>query len=549
MGVDDEALKEKRANLARAARAARRSVAELARRDPNAFCQFVLRDERTGKRIKQAPMHRRWQTLMSDYPRLVFWAHVDAGKTNQLSVGRVLWELGRNPNLRIAVISKTSALAMKIVRSVAQYIEKSDALHEVFPHLRPARDASLPWTSYQLTVERTVTAKDPSVQACGNYGNIQGARIDLLLMDDILDFENTRTATPREHLWQWIRGTLFGRLTEAARILFVANAFHPDDAAHRMAREAAFMAFRFPVVDEAGTLTWPEHWSAQRIAEQREIMGPLEFSRALLCQARDDETSRFKRQYIDKATSAGQGLSLLSCAADWIAEVDPAHAQEVAASESIRRLGLPVGAMLMPSLPAGYRIYTGVDLAVQKHAAADMTVLFTIGIYPDGRRRVLEILSGRWAAPEIIDKIRDAYARWGSVFIVENNAAQQYIVDLVQEGTAVPVIPFTTGRQKAHPEFGVEGLAAEFNSGKWVVPSGADGKSRGKEIDAWLIELLNYDPTAHTGDRLMASWFAREGARSADTMHVGVSASVLGGAKPPARVLLGETADEDISFD
>ena len=33
------------------------------------------------------------------------------------------------------------------------------------------------------------------------------------------------------------------------------------------------------------------------------------------------------------------------------------------------------------------------------------------------------------------------------------------------------------------------------------------------EVLAWIQEMLYYDPEAHTGDRLMASWFAREAAR------------------------------------
>jgi hypothetical protein len=34
-----------------------------------------------------------------------------------------------------------------------------------------------------------------------------------------------------------------------------------------------------------------------------------------------------------------------------------------------------------------------------------------------------------------------------------------------------------------------------------------------KEILDWISELLFFDPREHTGDRVMASWFAREGAR------------------------------------
>ena len=34
-----------------------------------------------------------------------------------------------------------------------------------------------------------------------------------------------------------------------------------------------------------------------------------------------------------------------------------------------------------------------------------------------------------------------------------------------------------------------------------------------KSVREWVDEILYYDPVSHTGDRLMASWIAREGAR------------------------------------
>lgn len=488
-------------------------VAARARKDPNAFCSYVLRDERNGKRIHQAPMHTAWHRMIDDHPRLVLWSHVDGGKTNQIAIGRVLYELGRNPNLRVAIVSKTAELAKKIVRGVGQYIEKSPELRKVFPQLKPANDPSLPWTSFQLTVERPVRAKDASVTSTGNFGNIHGSRIDLLILDDVLDYSNTRTSTPRESLWQWVRSTVMGRLTESARVIVIGNAWHPDDLLHRLEKEPRFVGFRFPVISPSGELTWPDHWSHKRIQEAREDMGPLEFSRALLCQSRDDETARFKREFIERCLAKGQGLRLVTSATeltdDLIAGGMCLSAEELAAAESARRLGV-----LQDSTLGGLRFYTGVDLAVQKHDHADHTVLFTIVVFPNGERRVCEIRAGRWNAPEILKEIEDCHFRFGSTFVVENNAAQDYIVQMIQSKTAIPVIPFTTGRQKAHHEFGVESLAAEFAAGKWIIPCGPAGKQRGKEIDAWIGELVGYDPTAHTGDRLMASWFAREGARA-----------------------------------
>jgi hypothetical protein len=160
--------------------------AQAARVDPSAFMEFVLKDEMTGQPIELAPMHHAWQSLMSSHRRLLCWSHVEGGKTWQFSIGRVLWELGRNPNLRVVVISNTHEQAAKIVRTVAKHIEVSEELRMVFPRLLKGD----PWTSHHLFVQRSVMSKDPSLQACGIHGNIVGARIDLLILDDVLDYEN-----------------------------------------------------------------------------------------------------------------------------------------------------------------------------------------------------------------------------------------------------------------------------------------------------------------------------------------------------------------------
>ncbi|KKK64061.1 hypothetical protein LCGC14_2988030, partial [marine sediment metagenome] len=94
-------------------------------------------------------------------------------------------------------------------------------------------------------------------------------------------------------------------------------------------------------------------------------------------------------------------------------------------------------------------------------------------------------------------------------YIVHN--AQDFIVQFARGAFAVPIQPFTTGRNKAHPEFGVESIAAEMAGEKWIIPN--ESGAIDPEIQEWISEMLYYDPTAHTGDRLMASWFAREGAR------------------------------------
>lgn len=454
----------------------------VARADPNAFMEFVLKDEMTGKPIQQAPVHEAWQNLVTREKRLLIWSSIESGKTSQLSIGRTLWEIGKDPTKRIGIVSNTHEQAQKIVRAIARYIEQSEELKLVFPELQK----SDPWTSSQLTVVRPVVSKDPSIQATGIHGNITGARLDLLVMDDMLDYENTRTPGLRQELWDWYHATLAGRLTSNARVLVVGTAYHPEDFLHKLAKAPVWRALRYPVLDpETGIPRWPERWPMARIEAKRAELGPLEFARQLLCQARDDGEARFKREWIDVALKRGMGREM--------------------------RPFIEANPTTIPLSGRG-RVFTGVDLAVQKHSAADKTVLFTILVHPNADREVLWIESGRLSGPDIIQKIVDVHRRFGGIFIIENNAAQDFLLQFTRATTAIPIRPFTTGRNKANPEFGVESLAAEMENGKWIIPN-KDGRMH-PEVSEWIQEMLYYDPRGHTGDRLMASWFAREGART-----------------------------------
>jgi hypothetical protein len=166
----------------------------------------------------------------------------------------------------------------------------------------------------------------------------------------------------------------------------------------------------------------------------------------------------------------------------------------------------------LKAVPWGCKVYCGVDLGVGRGQDNDLTVFFVLLVHPNGDREVLWVESGRWLAAEIMAKVIEYSYRFQCIFVVENNAAQDYLVQLLHAGTAIPIVPYTTGRNKADPTFGFEAMAAEFAACKWIIPN--MGGSMEPEIEAWVSELLGYRPKpAHTGDRAMASWLAKEGER------------------------------------
>lgn len=466
------------AELYEEAETARATLVWLARQgDPNAFAELVLRNEETGESVSQGKLHEQWHQLANECDRLLVWSHVEAGKTQQLPILRTLYELGRNPNLRVAIVSNTHEQAVKIVRTIAKYIENSAELRSVFPNLEP--DRSQRWTTNVLTVKRAGFPKDPSVQAFGVHGAVTGARIDLLILDDILDHENTRSATARQDLWEWYNSTLVGRLSTNGRIIIVGNAWHPDDLLHRLARMARWKAVRCSVLDAAGQPTWPERWPLTRIEKARTEMPPTEFARQLLSQARSDEDARFKREWVDAALDRGRGLGMTDA---------------------------------IEYLPPGYRVHIGVDLGASRSKRAGRTAISTVLSQPDGSRELLGIVSGKWTGREIMSRVIQTHGQFGGgIVVVENNAAQDYLAQFLAD-VGIPVLPFTTGSNKLSREFGVESIATELAMGKWIFPTNADG-TLDPEIEAFVSELLYYSPEAHTGDRLMATWLAREGAR------------------------------------
>lgn len=460
------------------ARASRGTLVKAALQDPAFFAAYVLRDEH-NRSVQLASMHEAWHDLISKNDRVVIWSHVEAGKTQQVGIARVLWELGRNPNMSVCILSNTHRMAVRTTMTLAQYIERSDALHAVYPHLKPGRK----WTDDTLHVQRTVLRNDPSIQAKGVHGDILGSRIDLLVIDDILDWENCRNERQREDLKSWVKSTVMGRLMPDARVVVIGNAYHPEDLLHEFATTPGFTAVRYPVVDDAtGEPRWPERWPAARIERKRTELGPLEFARQMLCKPFDERTNRCQQAWIDQCLKRGEGKEF---------------------------------AYALDRLPPGYKVITGVDLAVQQHSAADLTCLFTIAIHPNGDREVINVESGRWSGPDIMQRIIDTHRRYNSIFIIENNAAQDWMLQFTGSRSAVPMRPFNTGRNKAHPEFGVESLFVELYNAKWIIPS-RGGRPAHPELAAWVRDMMFYNPAEHVGDRLMASWFAREGVRMAE---------------------------------
>lgn len=410
--------------------------------------------------------------------------------TQQLSIARVLWEIGRNPNIRVVIVQATIGLAEGIVTSLKNHIENNPRVHKVFPNLKPGEE----WTTSQFSVDRPGNLKDPTVTAVGSEGNILGRRIDLLILDDALTLENTRLESRRSSFLRWLQSTLFTRLEPGSRVIFIGNAWDPQDAMHYYSKIETWNAYRFPVRDQkTKEPLWPERWPRDRI-EAFVKENPLEAARALDCNAESDQGSRFKEAAIIAAIDAGRGI------------FGPKNRIES-----------------RDEIPADWITATGVDLGLKREVGADYTSFVHWALTPEGKKVILAVDRGRYDYDEIISLVIDAHMRYGSMVYVESVQAQRWIVDAVQK--QCPGIPvayfFTSGRggfQNKHSStFGIEAVARDFAKNV-ITLLASEGSASGTtdgvcpNVSNLIFEARSYTagPGHHSGDSLMAAWIGHQ---------------------------------------
>jgi predicted phage terminase large subunit-like protein len=356
-----------------------RTAVRDSRADPNAFAAFCFTDP-ARRPLCQAAVHRELQAFLTRHPRALVELPRDHGKSVQVCI-RLLWELGRNPALRVRVVCATEALAAERGRFLRDAVRSNARLRLVFPHLRPAR----PWEATAFTVARPGHLIGPSVAAAGVGGASTGARADLLVCDDIVDVKALRSRADRERVRTWFRENLVHLLEPDGRLWCLFTPWHADDLNSHLKRSGGYALFRRAVGDDLEPV-WPEKWPRERLAERRREVGEVSFARAyrLVCVPDDEVPIR----------------------AAWVR-----FWTEPVASEAV---------------------VLAVDPAVSAQARADASALVTLGRTAANEVRCLEAVARRVAAPELVQLIDEADRRWQpDVILFEANAAFGAVRDLL----------------------------------------------------------------------------------------------------------------------
>lgn len=257
----------------------------------------------SGEPINLCEMHQEWHRIMSERDRCILIAPRGHGKTTNL-IGRILFEIGRNPNLRIKIVSNTDDNAKKRIAVLAKHITSNTRLHRVFPNLKPhGKDE---WSKQRIFVQRTMIAPDPSIEGYGVRSSGTGSRSDLIIFDDVCDRNNTLTNPGmREKVSEAVKTDWLATLTPNGRAWMIATLWHKKDITHELSGDTLieFQKGRDPdqsnnppgtwyvmfyAINEEFDPIWPEKWTRDLLKAKRQEIGRIAFNRAFRNIATDD---------------------------------------------------------------------------------------------------------------------------------------------------------------------------------------------------------------------------------------------------------------------
>jgi hypothetical protein len=111
------------------------------------------------------------------------------GKTTVITQAYLLQRICRNPNIAIVLVNENANTAQAILSEIKQQIENNELLRTLYPEIIPDDFKDTTWSATKITVKRTQSRKEPTVQVIGVGGTVTGMHPDVIFVDDMLSRE------------------------------------------------------------------------------------------------------------------------------------------------------------------------------------------------------------------------------------------------------------------------------------------------------------------------------------------------------------------------
>lgn len=304
--------------------------AERARRHLLDFTTF------TFPQYRPEPVHRVIAAALDEViagrcRRLMIFAPPQHGKSELVSVRLPAFWLAKRPNDPVILSSYGASLASSKSRQARNLVESTEFV-ELFPRITTDPTSR--------AVDRWDLARPnrASMLAAGVGGPVTGHGAMLGIIDDPFEnWEQAQSATIRDNVWDWYRGTFRTRIWEHGAIILIMTRWHEADLAGRLLlhQPGQWTVLRLPAVAENQEERDARNIKMHLPAGQADPLGrapgeplsPKRFSSAALASLQTDVGPMVWSAEYQNAPTMAEGTRFKR---DWFPIVDQAPANVIA---------------------------------------------------------------------------------------------------------------------------------------------------------------------------------------------------------------------------
>ena len=416
--------------------ATKQEIKDMAEGDLEFFIRLVAPQEVLGGCHQD--LLRWWTRPQSKSHQLVLFPR-DHGKSRHIAY-RCIWELTRDPTLRILYISATSNLAEKQLNFMKGILESS-IYQRYWPEMiNPIKGLRKKWTNTEIELDHPLRGndaeniRDPSIFCAGLTTGITGMHCDIAVMDDIVVQENAYTNEGRNKVAsqysllssiegtearEWVVGTRYHPKDLYSMMLGMKEDVYADDSDEVIGEEPIYEVLERTVEDRGdgtGEFLWPR--------TQRKDGKWFGFDKRILAKKR--------AQYLDRLQFRAQYYN------------DPSDPD----SRPIDYDKFQYADRQFLKQEAGHWYYKGnrlnlvasIDFNYSKRKKADYTAIVVIGVDHLNNIYVLDIERFQTdVISEYFQKLLEMSNRWAFTKLrAETTAAQQAIVKSLKQDFFAP---------------------------------------------------------------------------------------------------------------
>lgn len=230
-----------------------------------------------GLPFRAFPHQQLWSQLfcLEEAKKILIIAPPGSAKTSWILVYAACY-IGFYPKKSIILASVSGLVAERRSLSLRSLVD-SEEYQMTFPGIKTITSGEMKWSATAWSVyegETQPTGKiHPTVSSYGTGGSILGSRASLILGDDLIDHDSTKTEYQRDSVKTWFHNSLMSRrLMPSGRVIIIGNQFHPDDLYAGLSESGEWVECRMPLLHESNsvdvTVKWPDSYTGKLIGEE-----------------------------------------------------------------------------------------------------------------------------------------------------------------------------------------------------------------------------------------------------------------------------------------